>query len=249
MSISPVGSSSYTAKTAASVGNLYSAVAASDTSAATPPTKTSASPDAVVTLSSKALDLMQRRQVSDEATQQFKVILAKANASNAQADPKVFLSGLSPSEMETLRAVHSLGNSIYISTLSNEGAANLLVQPGSEQDLDNNGLTSIGAANMITFPPQNAPESFKAAWASASEGKSFMEIPHHMVFAVGLANIGREPGDPNWRNPYADPGYDYKGAVAGIKSAVEYQFAAGMMSQKQYQNDMAFYNRLSEKMG
>lgn len=249
MSISPVGSSSYPVKTAASAGKLYSAVAASDTSAATSPTKTSASPDAVVTLSSRALDLMQRRQVSDEATQQFKDILAKANTSNAQADPKAFLNSLSPAEMETLRQVHCLGSSIHVPSLSNEGAANLLVQPGSEQDLDNNGLTSIGAANCFTFPPQNAPESFKAAWAAATEGKSFTEIPHHMPFAVGLANIGREPGDPNWRNPYADANYDYKGAVAGIKNALEYQFSVGMMSQKQYQNDMAFYNRLSEKMG
>lgn len=243
MSISPVGSSSYTVKTAAS------AVAASDTSAATPTTKTSASPDAVITLSSKAIDLMQRRQVSDEATRQFKGILAKANTSNAQADPKVFLNGLSPSEMETLRAVHSLGNSINVSSLSNEGAANLLVQPGSAQDLDNNGLTSIGAGNLITFPPQNAPESFKAAWASASEGMSELDIPTHMIFAVGLANIGREPGDPNWHNPYADSNYDYKGAVGSIKSALEYQYSKNMMSQEQYQKDMIFYNRLSKNMG
>lgn len=113
MSISPVSSSSYAAKNAATA------------------TKTSTSPDAVFTLSSKAVDLMQRRQISDEATGQFKDILARANASNAQSAPKAFLNGLSPLEMETLRTVHSLAGSINVSTLTNEGAANLLVQPGS----------------------------------------------------------------------------------------------------------------------
>ncbi|TAN68134.1 MAG: hypothetical protein EPN17_09845 [Methylobacter sp.] len=250
MNISPF-SSSYAVKTAASDGNLHSA--------ATSAIKTSAGPNAVVTLSSKALELMQVRQVSDEAAQQFKDILAKANTSNAQAAPKAFLNGLSPTEMETLRQVHSLGDSINVSSISNEGATNLLVQPGSEQDLDNNGLTSVGAANGFTFPPRNAPESFKAAWASASEGMSFKDIPTHMIFAVGLANIhydpstGKtttvEPGDPNWRNPYADPGYDYKGAVSSIMSSLEYQHTHNMMSHEKYRNDMNFYTRLSKRMG
>lgn len=49
----------------------------------------------VVTLSSKALELMRRRRISPEAAQQFKDIQAKA--SNAQANPKAFLNSLSSS--------------------------------------------------------------------------------------------------------------------------------------------------------
>lgn len=248
MNVSSVLASRYTAKTASAVGNLYSSVAASGASAATPSANASASPDAVVTLSSKALELMRVRQISDETTQQFKDILARANASNAQADPKTFLNSLSASDMEVLRKVHSLAGSIDVSSLNNEGATNLLVQPGSAEDLDNNGLTSVGAGNGFTFPPRNAPASFKAAWASATEGKSFADIPTHMIFAVGLANIGREPGDPNWRNPYADPNYDYTSAVSDIMSSLKYEYAHNMIPLEQYQHDMDFYGRLSKAM-
>lgn len=249
MNVSAVFASRHTAKTAASAGNLYASVAASGTSAATRSAKPSASPDAVVSFSSKALALLRVRQVSDAAIQQFKEILARADTANAQANPKAFLNSLSATEMEVLRKVHSLADTIDVSSLNNEGAANLLVQPGSAEDLDNNGLTSIGAANLLTFPPRNAPESFKAAWAAATEGKSFADIPTHMIFAVGLANIGREPGDPNWRNPYADPNYDYRGAVSSIMSSLKYEYAHNMIPEKQFRHDMDFYDSLSKAMG
>jgi hypothetical protein len=219
----------------------------------------SVGPDVVVTFSDKALELMHLRDVSDETARQFQDILAKAESANASASPKAFLNNLSPSEMEVLRKVHSLGAPIQISSLTNEGAANLLVQPGSARDLDNNGLTSIGIGNMITFPPENAPASFKAAWNSATEGMSFGDIPTQMIFAVGLANLhydpvsGRvtsvEPGDANWRNPYADPNFDYKGAVNDAMAALKFNYQHGGMSKEKYQQDMAFYSRLTEAMG
>lgn len=249
MNVSSVFASSYAAKTAASAGNLYAAVAASTTSAAAPSAKSNAGPDAVVSFSSKALELLRVRQVSDAAIQQFKDILGRADTANAQANPKAFLNSLSAAEMEVLRKVHSLADTIDVSSLNNEGAANLLVQPGSAEDLDNNGLTSIGAANLLAFPPRNAPESFKAAWAAATAGKSFADIPTHMIFAVGLANIGREPGDPNWRNPYADPNYDYQGAVSSIMDSLKYEYAHNMIPEKQFLHDMDLYDSLSKAMG
>lgn len=249
MNISSVVAPSYAARTAPAVGNLYSAIAASDTSNAAASAKTSTGPDAVVTLSSKALELMRLRQVSDEATQQFKDIIAKANALNAQTDPKAFLNSLSVSDMEVLRKVHCLAETINVPSLTSEGAANLLVQPGSEQDLNNDGLTTTGAGNSFTFPPANAPESFKAAWASATDGMSFADIPTEMIFAVGLANIGREPGDPNWVNPYADANYDYKAAVSNITSSLKYEYASNLIPQKQFQQETGFYSRLSQALG
>lgn len=251
--------SAIAAKAAAAIGKTFTSEAASGTSAAgATQASASSSPDVVVTLSSKAMELLRARQVSDETTAKFKDILARADAANAQQNPKAFLSSLSTADMEVLRQVHSLADTINVSTLNNEGAANLLVQPGSAQDLDNNGLTAIGAANTITFPPQNAPESFKAAWNSATEGMSFGDIPTQMIFAVGLANIHHDPStgqttsispdDPNWRNPYADPNYDYRGAVGKVISGLEYQYAQKMISQTQYEHDMSFYNRLSQAL-
>lgn len=250
MSVSSVAASNYAAIFAASGPAACPAKdAASGTAATTPSTPTSSGPDVVVTLSKKAIEQMQRLKISTENVQQFKDILAKANASKAQADPKAFLHSLSSSDMEVLRQVHCLADSINISSLSQEGAANLLIQPGSAQDLNNDGLTAVGAGYGFTFPPQNAPESFKAAWASATEGMSGLDIPTHMIFAVGLANIGREPGDPNWRNPYADPSYDYQGAVSRSMDSLKFSYEHGGMSMERYQREMDFYTRLTKAMG
>lgn len=259
MNVSSTLTSLYAAKTSAAAGNIYASLAASGSAGNKAPAKTSVSPDAIVTISSKALELMQRRQVSNDEVQQLKEILAKANAANAQSDPKSFLRGLSAADMEVLRKVHSLADAIDIPSLSQEGAANLLVPPGSARDLDNNGLTSVGAGNFFTFPPENAPESFKAAWASASENMSFADIPTEMIFAVGLANIhvdersGRvtsvSPDDPNWRNPYADPGYDYRGAIDNITSSLKYNYEHNLIPKERYEQEMAFYTRVTKAMG
>lgn len=209
----------------------------------------SSDPDVTVTFSAEAMELMRRREVSDDSAQLFADIMAKAESNNAMANPKGFLNTLTGSEMEVLRQVHCLADTINIRNLSMEGAANLLTQPGSGQDLNNDGLTTTGAANSFTFPPNNAPASFKSAWKSATEGMSPLEIPTHMIFAVGLANLGLEPGDPNWHNPYADPDYDYLGEVNRIMEGLDYALNMGWMSMDRYQHDMGFYQRLTEAMG
>jgi hypothetical protein len=256
MNVSLMAASSYAAIDSISKASTYKAQNAANNSSTS---TTSAGPDVVVTFSEKALELLRLRNVSDKTTQQFQDILARAKTKNGSASPKDFLNTLSSSDMEVLRMVHSLADPIKISSLTNEGAANLLVQPGSARDLDNNGLTSIGAGNLLTFPPENAPASFKAAWASATEGMSFGDIPTQMIFAVGLANIHYDPAtgqvttvgpdDPNWRNPYADPNFDYKGAVSDAIDALNFTYQHGGMSKNKYQQDIAFYSRLSDAMG
>lgn len=200
----------------------------------------------VAALSDKSVALMHQRKMSDDEVETFQSILQKVQQTD---DPKAALRSLSADELDVVRQAHGLAEPIKISVLSDEGAANLLNAPGYTHDLNNDGLTTIGEANMFTFPPENAPASFKAAWEEASEGRSIMDIPTHMIFAVGLANIGREPGDPNWVNPYASPDYDYGNAVSEIMDSVEYQYNHNMMSFEQYQKNMSFYNKLTTAMG
>lgn len=242
----------------ASAASMYAAAASTAGKAVAAKTPDSGSATRV-TLSNRALDLMQKRQVSADEQDRFKDILARATAANAADAPKSFLGTLSAADMEILRKVHSLAEPIDIPSLSNEGAANLLVQPGSAEDLDNNGLTSIGAGNTFTFPPRNAPESFKAAWEATTAGMSFADIPTQMIFAVGLANIRVDdrtgavrtlsPDDPEWRNPYADPAYDYRGAVNNIMGGLEDGFKRGLLTREIYTKDMAFYGRLAKALG
>ncbi|HEC73713.1 MAG TPA: hypothetical protein ENI26_04975 [Methylophaga aminisulfidivorans] len=199
----------------------------------------------IAALSDKSIALMHRRKMSDDAVETFQNILQKVQQTH---DPKAALRSLSAEELDVVRQAHSLAEPIKISVLTDEGAANLLNAPGYTHDLNNDGLTTIGEGNMLTFPPENAPASFKAAWEEATDGLSMMDIPTHMIFAVGLSNIGREPGDPNWVNPYASADYDYSAAVSDIMESVEYQFNHNMMSLEQYQKNMSFYNKLTEAM-
>jgi hypothetical protein len=213
----------------------------------------------VVTFSAKAQELLKMREVSDAEQDTFKNILQKAEAAHAQDDPKAFLRTLTSTEMDALQQAHSLAEPIDVNTLNDEGAANLLAQPGSTRDIDHNGVTSIGAGTFLSFPPDNAPESFKAAWASASAGKSFGDIPSQMILAIGINNIRADPvngqpvmvapDDPQWRNPYADPNYDYAGAVQRTMDALRDDRMHNRISEAKFKNDMDFYDRLSSAMG
>jgi hypothetical protein len=203
--------------------------------------------------SGKALDLLKRRSISDLEKQQYKMILTRAAEPGVSADPKAFLKTLSKSEMDLLRRAQSLADPIEINTLAAEGAANLLVEPGAARDLDNNGLTMVGKGNSIAFPSNNAPESFKAAWAKATEGMDPLDIPMHLPFMIGLANIhidqngtvtSYEPTDPEWKNPFADSEFDYSKAIQNIVAGIEYSHATGRMSEEQFQKDMGFYKSL-----
>lgn len=213
----------------------------------------------VVSISEEARSLLAARQVSETDVQSLQALLARAQQSGAAGDPKAFLGSLSREELGVLQRAQCLAEPIDVSSLSYEGAANLLVEPGKAQDLDNNGLTQVGEANLMVFPPQNAPESFKAAWKKASEGMSPLDLPGHMVLKVGIANIRRDPvsgmsyslqpGDPGWVNPYADPNFDYRKEVGAIMDGLSYEVEHAMISRNQFEKDMGFYRRLTEAMG
>lgn len=228
-------------------------------SAGTPETSPLSKLNDEAVLSKKADNLLNLRSISELEKKQFSGILSRASAveSAVQKNPKEFLKTLSPTEMDLLRRAHSLADPIDISSLSDEGAQNLLVEPGAAQDLDNNGLTMVGKANTIAFPPRNAPASFKAAWEEATEGMSFADIPMHLPFMIGLANIhvdekgavtAYEPTDPEWRNPFADANYDYSTKIKEIVSGIRYQHSLGQMTDDRYKQEMGFYSRLKAGM-
>lgn len=214
--------------------------------------------DAVV-LSKKADHLLDLRSISDLEKKQFQSILGRASEADLseKSKAKEFLNSLSPRELDLVRLAHCLADPIDINSLSEEGARNLLVEPGAAQDLDNNGLTSVGKGNSFAFPPNNAPASFKKAWAEAIEGMNPLEIPMHLPFQIGLANIHKnedgsvtayEPGDPEWKNPYADSSYDYSKKIRETVAGIEYQHSMGQLSEARYQQEMGFYNCLKQGM-
>ncbi|WP_126756137.1 hypothetical protein [Aliidiomarina taiwanensis] len=99
--------------------------------------------------------------------------------------------------MAVLQQAHALANTIDIQNLSAEGAANLLIQPDPnlQVDYNNDGMTEIGEGRLISFPPPNAPEHVKRAWQEATEGlneldKSRLELRMHTtVYGIQIDAI------------------------------------------------------------
>lgn len=143
-----------------------------------------------MSLSSESVSLLQVRGLSGQQVDDFTELLNQANQQLEQdRSAKQVLSDMSGDELALLQKATSLASTINVSSLSNEGALNLLAQPDKTGmvDLNNDGIVEIGKAKMITFPPLNAPPSIHAAWEKATENmaegdKMIMQL--HMHTAV-----------------------------------------------------------------
>lgn len=94
----------------------------------------------------------------------FEKIYEKATKADVKVDnAKDFLKSLSSDELTTLQKYDSLGDSININSLSNEGAYNLLMHDYEKYDFNNDGMIQDGAANTSGMIPSNADESTKKA--------------------------------------------------------------------------------------
>ncbi len=152
-------------------------------------------------------------------------------------DPVGFLQNLSREGVEMLRKAQSIGaaTQIDISQLSKEEALNFILPQSEKVDLDNDGLVAgAGGGKTFMFPPPNAPESVKDAWADVTDGMSESEIflmSGKFAMQFMLANIrvdddGNvtriEPGDAGWRNIFAEDGYSYREAIDEFQAGNEF---------------------------
>lgn len=178
-----------------------------------------------INYSDEAIHWMNKRNVSQENRTLFLEVLQKTTGLTPQ-NAHEELSSLTEDEKEAVRVVHGLADSFYINGLSEEGAYNLLCQPGSEKDLDNNGFLSIGAGLCFSFPPPNAPDSVKKAWDETMQGKSDgeklmmmavflpLELQANLKYDSNHQVVGfYEPTEPGYTNIYAQPGFSYQGLV------------------------------------
>lgn len=194
---------------------------------ASPVTSPSTAPSmlASFSFSDRSRSLMERRGIAAGEQQEFADIMARAQTAGAGSDPKAFLNSLSSADMELLRRVHCLADPIRTAALDFEGAYNLLLAPGEGKDLDNDGLLSIGAARMWQYPPPNAPAAVHRAWEEATaaipESEQWLMMAPFMAASAG-ANLKPDksgfymPGEPGYRNIYADPSFSYSRQVSDI---------------------------------
>ncbi|QDT07565.1 hypothetical protein K227x_59930 [Rubripirellula lacrimiformis] len=191
--------------------------------------------------------------------QDFGDVITRAYNDGGYADPKSFLQSLPSDKMETIRQIHSLADSINVSSLSDEGALNLLIPPVAQVDLNFDGLTQSGAAYGIRFPDSRTPADVAEAWNESTADLSEMDKAFYGLVAklpTLLANIKLhpdgtfshtvEPGDPEYSNPMAAEDYSYGQAAQDYVNYLD-AFRA-QIDPVRYQRDRAFWTDFASRL-
>ncbi len=185
--------------------------------------------------STEALGRYRSAENREATGTEFGDLLVRANTEGGYADPKGFLSKLSSEELDAVRRIHWLADSIGVDSLSEEGALNLLIPPAAQVDLNRDGITQSGAANGIRFPDSTTPAGVAQAWEKATDGMAWRDQALYelqMKLPVLLANMSlghdgslayqRQPGDPDFENPMAASDYSYIQAAQDRLDYLEY---------------------------
>lgn len=189
-------------------------------------------------LSDNDLRLLMLRSVDKEGVEGYESILDQyfSDPMNSE-DPVAFLENLSNEGIELLKQAQSLppSASIDINSMNKEEALNFILPQSGKVDLNNDGLVA-GANNskMFMFPPPNAPQSVKDAWADAKQNMSeedlfLMSGKFMAMFITTNMHVDQngkvtvvEPGDPNWRNVFAGDDFSYQEAIDKFRAGNEF---------------------------
>lgn len=189
-------------------------------------------------LADSDIRLLIMRGMKNDGVEDYAAILEEFYSDPAnQDDPVAFLQNLSSDGVEFLRKAQSIGaaTQIDVSSLSKEEALNFILPQSEKVDLDNDGLVAgAGGGKTFMFPPPNAPQSVKDAWNEATDGMSESDVflmtgKFMMQFAFANfhiddnGNVHRaDPGDPDWRNIFAEDGYSYQNAIDEFQAGNEF---------------------------
>lgn len=130
----------------------------------------------------------------DAAKKTYLSIVSKSASSGGFRDPVAFLKTLTPEELQALQTTHSLAKEIDPSSLSAEGAFNLLLPRTMAQDVDGDGKFMIGLAQAIVFPPGNAPQSVRDAWEKTTSSMDFEMKMHLQISMYGTGHLDTGSG-------------------------------------------------------
>jgi hypothetical protein len=180
------------------------------------------------------MSILNSRNVSNQDREKYKEVMKRAQESGGYSDPKAFLSSLSDDESKTVRKIHSYGIKIEPEKLDFEGAFNLLVQPGDESDIDNNGVIQHGLGKTRVFPPTKAPAAVKNAFDEATAGfsgvqKSMMltdfrsfEISSNIKYdSSGQVTGVYKPGEDGYVDIYSESGFSYRSLAKRALANIE----------------------------
>ncbi len=135
----------------------------------------------------------------DAARATYLDIARKAQGSDGLADPVAFVQSLDANELQALQTIHSLAEPIDPASLTKEGALNLLLPRTMARDIDGDGMMMVGVANTIAFPPGDAPQAVKDAWAKTTKGMDFgMKLNLQMSMHLAGNAVRADGGDEDY---------------------------------------------------
>jgi hypothetical protein len=121
-------------------------------------------------LSQDDRQVLSMRGMSEGQQDAVSSLYAKARSAVQGGQGKGFLASLDTQSLALLQQAACLAAPVDVSTLSEEGAENLLLAPTEAVDLNGDGLLQVGAALTSSFPPVNASPQLRAAWEKTASG-------------------------------------------------------------------------------
>lgn len=232
----------------------YSKYAAAKTSAETPAAAgaaatTAASAESVLAelLGDVHGELSNRRGVSQAEQAIYAGILNRAYSQGAMSDPQSFLKSLSGEELAVVQHNHCLADTIDPSSLSREGAYNLLLPEGWRADLNGDDLVEVGIGRGILFPPSNAPTGLRDAWIESTKGMKEMDIATFGLVMFSSMHTFPVNDQPIRRTMPTDSMDSYRKVVANLLDMLER--TRGQLPPGQYERESAFFGKMQGLMG
>lgn len=168
----------------------------------------------------------------------FELIYEKAqkqdiNLSNA----KDFLNSLSQSELNTLQNYSGLADSIDVSSITAEGAYNLLMHDNEQYDFDGNGTAEVGIGKHILPVPSNMPADVQNAYISAMNSLSDKDKLMAMTLTFDPAHLDSIINN----KPYTPTNMDYDYLKTRVENILNPQ-NGGYTSPEMKESITAFWN-------
>jgi len=180
-------------------------------------------------LSYKDIRMLAIRKISADDQTAYKDMVAHfVSTPENLKNPQEFLENLSSEGILLLERIQSFppDANVQVSDLNDEEALNFILPHTQKVDLNNDGLIAgPNGAKGFQFPPPNAPQGVKDAWDDATatmSEKDVMLLSGKFMSLLISSNIhvdenGKvtftEPDDPDWQNPFDDPGFSYQDSV------------------------------------
>lgn len=136
-------------------------------------------------------------------------IWSSAREAVANGQGRAFLKTLDAGSLAVLQEAAGLADRISVSTLSEEGAENLLVKPTEGIDRNHDGLLEVGIGKLIVFPPPDASPALRSAWASTIDGLDSGDVAM-LAFQLASPSIPIDGGAPKLADLSA-PDFDWNG--------------------------------------